>query len=105
MITALLTGIAGSPGVRAAPRHGVIAVAVLLFLLALRRPGEHAGRVAERLEIMEKDYDAQGRMLEAAALRPLSRDALGARCQLGTKAHRSMSAGCGIQPRSPCACG
>lgn len=52
---------------RAALRYGAIALAVLLFLLSLRRSGERAGRLAERLETTEKINDVQRRMLEAAA--------------------------------------
>ena len=40
------------------------------FLLALRRSGERAGRLAEQLETTERIHDAQRRMLEAAARRP-----------------------------------
>lgn len=53
MIGGLLTGIAMSPWVRAAVRYGAIVLAVLLFLLSLRRSGERAGRLAERLESTE----------------------------------------------------
>jgi len=59
MIAALFTGIAASPWTRAALRYGAIALAVLLFLLALRRSGERAGRLAERLETSEKIHDVQ----------------------------------------------
>lgn len=76
MIAGLLTGIATNPLMRAALRYGAIALAVLLFLLSLRRSGERAGRLAERLETAEKSHDAQRRMLEAAARRPRSRDDL-----------------------------
>ena len=51
MIAALLTGFAASPWMRSALQYGAIALAVLLFLLALRRSGERTGRLAERLEI------------------------------------------------------
>ncbi len=54
MITALFTGIAAAPWMRAALRYGAIAIAVFLFLLSLRRSGERAGRLAERLETKEK---------------------------------------------------
>ena len=74
MIAALLTGIAANPWMRAALRCGAIALAVLLFLLALRRSGERAGRLAERLETSEKTNDVQRKMLDAAARRPRSRD-------------------------------
>jgi hypothetical protein len=54
VIAGLLTGIAASPWVRAVLRYGAIALAVLLVLLSLRRSGERAGRLAERLEATEK---------------------------------------------------
>ena len=60
-----------------------IALAILLFLMALRRSGERTGRLAERLEIMEKTNDVQRRMLEAAARRPRSRDDLAERLRDG----------------------
>jgi hypothetical protein len=83
VIAGLLTGIATSPWMRAALRYGAIALAVLLFLLALRHSGERAGRIAERLETMEIRHDAQRRMLEAAARRPRSRDDLAERLRDG----------------------
>ena len=83
MITALLTGFAASPWTRAALRYGAIVLAVLLFLLALRRSGELAGRLAERLETMEKANDVQRRMLEAAARRPRDHDDLADRLRDG----------------------
>lgn len=79
MIAALLTGIAASPWTRAALRYGAIALTILLFLLALRRSGERAGRLVERLETTDRTHEAQGRMLEAAARRPLTRDDLAER--------------------------
>ncbi|MDF3605342.1 hypothetical protein PE067_03695 [Paracoccus sp. DMF-8] len=84
MIAGLLTGIAASPWVRAALRHGVIAVAILLFLLSLRRSGERAGRLAERLETMEKANDVQRRMLEVAARRPRDHHELAERLRDGS---------------------
>ena len=83
MIAALFTGIAAAPWMRAALRYGAIALAVLLFLLALRRSGERAGRLAERLETSEKNNDVQRRMLEAAVRRPRSRDDLAERLRDG----------------------
>lgn len=44
---AALTGIAASPLARAALRYGAITLAILLFLLALRRSGERAGRMGQ----------------------------------------------------------
>lgn len=83
MIAALLTGFAASPSTRAALRYGAIVLAVLLFLLSLRRSGERAGRLAERLETTEKANDVQRRMLEAAARRPRDRDELTERLRDG----------------------
>jgi hypothetical protein len=73
MIAALFTGLAASPWARAALRYGAIALAVFLFLLTLRRSGERAGRLAERLETSEKVNDVQRQMLDAAARRPRDR--------------------------------
>jgi hypothetical protein len=83
MIAALLTGVAASPWMRAALRYGAIVLAVLLFLLALRRSGELTGRLAERLETTEKANDVQRRMLEAAARRPRDRSELAERLRDG----------------------
>jgi hypothetical protein len=76
MIAALFTGIAAAPWTRAALRYGAIALALLLFLLALRRAGKRAGRLAERLETTEKTNDVQRQMLDAAARRPRNRNEL-----------------------------
>ena len=84
MIATLLGGIAGSPCMRAAIRYGAIVLAVLLFLLALRRSGERAGRFAERLETTEKVNDVQRQMLEAAARRPRDRNELVERLRDGS---------------------
>jgi hypothetical protein len=83
VIGGLLATLAGSAWARAALRYGVTALAILLFLLALRRSGERAGRLAERLETTERSHDAQRRMLEAAARRPRSRDDLAERLRDG----------------------
>jgi len=83
MIGILLTGFATSPWMRAALRYGAIALAVLLFLLSLRRFGERAGPLAERLETTEKANDVQRRMLEAAARRPRDRNRLAERLRDG----------------------
>jgi hypothetical protein len=73
MIAGLLTGIAASPWARAALRYGAIVVAVLLFLLSLRRSGERTGHLAERPETTEKANDVQRQVLETAARRPRDR--------------------------------
>ena len=59
------------------------AAAILLFLLNLRRAGERAGRVAERLDIRERNDAIHRQMLEAAARRPHDRDALAQRLRGG----------------------
>ena len=76
MIASILGGIAASPWARAALRYGAIALAIVLFLLSIRRSGERVGRLAERLETTEKANEIQRRMLEAAARRPRDRDEL-----------------------------
>ncbi len=76
MIGGLIAVLAGSTCARAALRYGATALAYFLFLMALRRSGERAGRLAERLATMERANDAQRRMLEPAARRPRSRDDL-----------------------------
>ena len=83
MIGWLLTGIATSPWMRAALRYGAIVLAVLLFLLSLRRSGERAGRLAERRDTTEKANDVQRQMLEAAARRPRDRNELAQRLRDG----------------------
>ena len=83
MIGGLLTGIAASPWMRLALRYGAIVLAVLLFLLSLRRSGERAGRLAERLETTEKANDVQRQMLEAAARRTRDRNELAERLREG----------------------
>jgi len=83
MIAALLTGIAATPWMRAALRYGAIALAIFLFLLSLRRSGERAGRLAERLETTETTNDVQRQMLDAAARRPRDRNDLADRLRDG----------------------
>ncbi|MCV2869028.1 hypothetical protein OEW28_10355 [Defluviimonas sp. WL0002] len=83
MIGGLLAALVGSAWARAEIRYGVTALAICLFLLALRRSGERAGRLVERLETMERTDDLQRRMLEAAARRPRSRDDLAERLRDG----------------------
>ena len=43
----------------AALRYRAIALAIILFLLSIRRTGERAGRLAERLETREKSHEVQ----------------------------------------------
>ncbi|WP_343081507.1 hypothetical protein [Ostreiculturibacter nitratireducens] len=83
MIGELLAALAGSAWARTALRYVVTALAILLFLLALRRAGERAGRLAEQLETTERSHNAQKRMLEAAARRPRDRSDLADRLHNG----------------------
>jgi len=64
-------------------KWAAIALTITLFLLSLRRSGEHAGRLAERIENMEKANEIQRRMLEAASRRPRNRDELAERLRDG----------------------
>ncbi|TFL16648.1 hypothetical protein [Jannaschia formosa] len=84
MIGGIVATLSGSGWARAALRYGVTALSILLFLLALRRSGERAGRLAERHKTTEKANDVQRRMLEAAARRPRSRDDLAERLRDGS---------------------
>ena len=80
---ALLAGFAASPWMRTALSYGAIVLAVLLFLLSLRRSRGRAGRLAERLETTEKANDVQRHMLEAAPRRPRDRGELARRLRDG----------------------
>ena len=56
---------------------------IALFLLNLRRAGERAGRLAERLSTSENSHAIHRQMLDAAARRPPDRDALAERLRDG----------------------
>lgn len=55
------------------------ALTIILFLLNLRRAGERAGQLAERLSTSERTHEIQRQMLDAASRRPADRDALAQR--------------------------
>jgi hypothetical protein len=59
------------------------AITIALFLLNLRRAGEHSGRLAERLSTSERTHEIQRQMLDAASRRPADRDALAQRMRNG----------------------
>lgn len=59
------------------------AATIALFLLNLRRAGERAGRLAERLQTSETTHEIQRKMLDAASHRPADRDALVERMRNG----------------------
>lgn len=83
MIGGFIVTLAGSAWARTALRYSAIALAILLFLLALRRSGERTGRLAERLDTREKNDAIHRQMLNAAARRPHDRDALAQRLRDG----------------------
>jgi hypothetical protein len=56
---------------------------IALFLLNLRRTGERAGLLAERLSTSEKTHEIQRQMLDAASRRPADRDVLADRLRDG----------------------
>ena len=58
-------------------------ITIALFLLNLRRAGERAGRLAERLATSENTHEIQRQMLDAASRRPADRDALAQRMRDG----------------------
>ena len=74
-ITAIFTG---GPA-RKALGLLLAALTIALFLLNLRRAGERAGRLAERLSTSERTHEIQRQMLDAASRRPADRDALAQR--------------------------
>lgn len=78
-ITALL---ASSPA-RKALGLLMAVITIALFLLNLRRAGERAGRLAERLSRSERTHEIQRQMLEVASRRPADRDALAQRMRDG----------------------
>ncbi len=64
------------PWARRVAAWALVAVGIGLFLLNLRRGGERAGRAAERLETLERNDAIHRQMLDAAARRPRSPDAV-----------------------------
>ena len=79
-ITAILT----SGPARKALGLLLAAITIALFLLNLRRAGERAGRLAERLSTSERTHEIQRQMLDAASRRPADRDALAQRMRDST---------------------
>ncbi|WP_176847382.1 hypothetical protein [Roseicitreum antarcticum] len=82
MIGWLATILASSPA-RKALCILLAAITIALFLLNLRRAGERAGRLTERLSTSERTHEIHRQMLEAAARRPADRDALAQRMRDG----------------------
>lgn len=61
----------------------LIVLTIALFLMNLRRAGERAGRLAERLSTSERTHEIQRQMLDATSRRPADRDALAQRMRDG----------------------
>jgi len=80
---ALIAWFSGSRLALTAGKWAAIALTISLFLLSLRRSGERAGRLAERIENREKTNEIQRRMLEAASRRPRTRNELAERLRDG----------------------
>jgi len=78
-----ITAILASGPARKALGLMLAALTITLFLLNLRRAGERAGRLAERLSTSEKTHEIQRQMLDAASRRPRDRDALAQRLRDG----------------------
>lgn len=79
----LLVGLFDRPWARQVAAYALFVLTITFFILNLRRAGERAGRAAERLENMERTNAIQRQMLDAAALRPRSRDDLVERLREG----------------------
>lgn len=82
-MTGWITAILTSSPARTVLGLLLAAITTVLFLLNLRRAGERAGRLAERLSTSEKTHEIQRQMLEAASRRPADRDALAQRLRDG----------------------
>lgn len=76
ILGSLLAGILARPWARRAAGFALAALTITLFIFNLRRTAERAGRAAERLDQLEIRDAIHRQMLEAAARRPRSRDAL-----------------------------
>ncbi|QRN80092.1 MAG: hypothetical protein JK586_18525 [Nocardiopsis sp. BM-2018] len=72
----LLAGLLARPWARRLAACGLAGLGIALFVLNLRRSGERAGRAAERLDRLERHDAIHRQMLDAAARRPRSRDAV-----------------------------
>jgi hypothetical protein len=78
-----ITALIASAPARKAMGLLLAAFTIALFIINLRRAGERAGRLAERLSTSEKTHAIQHQMLDAAARRPHDRDALAQRLRDG----------------------
>jgi hypothetical protein len=78
-----ITALLASGPARQALGMLLAALTIVLFLLNLRRAGERAGRLVERLTTLERTHEVQRQMLDAASRRPADRDALSQRLRDG----------------------
>jgi len=78
-----ITAILASGSARKALGLMLASLTITLFLLNLRRSGERAGRLAERLKSTERTHAIQRQMLDAASRRPRDRDDLAQRLRDG----------------------
>ncbi len=76
MWASVVVGLLARPWARRVAALALLALAIALFILTLRRSAERAGRAAERLETLERNDAIHRQMLDAAARRPRSRDDL-----------------------------
>ena len=76
MWASLAVGLLARPWARRMAAYALVALTIALFVINLRRTAERAGRVAERLETLERTNAIHRQMLDAAARRPRSRDDL-----------------------------
>ena len=80
---AFIAWFTGSRFALAVGKWAAIALTISLILLSLRRSGERAGRLAERIENTEKANEIHRRMLEVTTRRPHDRDELAQRLRDG----------------------
>jgi hypothetical protein len=78
-----ITAILASGLARKALGPTLAVLSIVLFLLNLRRAGERAGRLGERLQVSERTHEIQRQMLDAATRRPADRNALADRLRDG----------------------
>ena len=76
MWASLAVGLLARPWARRVTVLALVALAITLFILNLRRTAERAGRAAERLDQLEHTHAIHRQMLDAAARRPRSRNDL-----------------------------
>jgi len=76
MWASLAVGLLARPWARRMAAYALVALTIALFIVNLRRQSERSGRVAARLDQLERTNAIHRQMLDAAARRPRSRDGL-----------------------------